>query len=55
MIWPTIAVLIALAIAALITIPRQRPHTAHPEIWCSDPMQGDNQLIHYCEFKLRDA
>jgi hypothetical protein len=33
MIWPTIAVLISLAIAALITIPNKTPERHHPS-WC---------------------
>jgi hypothetical protein len=53
MIWWAIAALVFLAVAALI-FPRQQ-HVRHPEIWCSDPRQGQDEFLHYCEFKLRDA
>jgi hypothetical protein len=56
MIWPTIAVLIAIATAALITIPAATPHrAAKPEVWCADPAQTDSGPLQFCEFKLRDA
>jgi hypothetical protein len=50
MIWPTIAILIALAIAALITIPRQPPQRHHL-YYCVEPQTG---LSLPCKWRRND-
>jgi hypothetical protein len=50
MIWPTIAVLIALAIAALITIPAEPPKRHH-YYYCVEPQTG---LAMHCMYRRND-